>query len=422
MRTIRIPYGRGSQQLHIDEERLSAVIAPRHLNAEKRDQAAIVKEALQHPIESPRLSEVARGKRHVLVITSDHTRPVPSRITLPALLAEIRSGNPQAEITILVASGMHREMTQEEQLERFGEEIAARERIVVHRAADDGEMAYFGVLPSGGELWLNRLAAEADLVVAEGFIEPHFFAGFSGGRKAILPGIASRRTVMYNHNARFIRDPRARQGILEGNSIHADMAYAAQRAGLAFILNVLVDGNKRIVEAVAGDPVLAHREGCRRCEAACRAEPVVSDIAITSNGGYPLDQNLYQSVKGMTAAERCVRPGGAIILCAALGDGHGGEAFFRWFSERDGPEAVARDIEGVPPEKTTPDQWQAQILARVMCRARCWFVTGESDRSLVEDMHMRWAPDVDTALAEASALLGQQASVTVIPDGEGVIL
>ena len=422
MHAIESPFGRGKQIAHIPQGRLNAVRAPRHTAPSGEAQEEIVRRALASPIGSPALCELAKGKRRVLIITSDHTRPVPSRITMPQLLAGVRAGNPQAEITILIATGMHRPTTQAELLDRFGGEIVAHERIVVHRAQADEDMAFFGTLPSGGELWLNRLVKESDLVLSEGFIEPHFFAGFSGGRKSILPGVASRKTVLYNHNARFIADPHARQGELTDNPIHRDMLYAAQQAKLAFILNVILDGDKRVVAAVAGDSELAHREGCRLSAEMTRVTPVVSDIAITSNGGYPLDQNVYQSVKGMTAAEACVREGGAIIMCAALGDGHGGEAFYRWFADRPDAASVARDIESVPPERTHMDQWEAQILARVMARATCFMVTGEENRALVETMHFRWAADVDSALAQATALLGEDSTVTVIPDGVGVIV
>lgn len=420
MREIRIPYGTGMMPLHIDEKRLRAVLEPAS-PAAAGEPAALVRNALAEPIGSRRLRELAQGKRHVLVITSDHTRPMPSAITLPLLLEEIRSEAPQAEITILIATGLHRAMTRGEMQQRFGEDLLKKERFVVHDSRNSEAMVRFGQLPSGGELFLNRLAAEADLVISEGFIEPHFFAGFSGGRKSILPGIASDATVRYNHNARFIADPLARQGRLDGNPIHRDMAFAAKAAHLAFILNVLLDEKKRIIAAFAGDPVAAHEAGCQTCMTLSRLQPVQADIVITSNGGYPLDQNIYQSVKGMTAAEACVRPGGAVIMCAALGDGHGGEAFWRWFHDRADAEAVARDIESIPMEQTYPDQWQAQILARVMRRARCWFVTSERDRELVEGMHLDWAPTADEALREATGLLGAQSSVTVIPNGVNVI-
>lgn len=161
-----------------------------------------------------------------MIITSDHTRPVPSRITMPLLLEEVRRGNPEAEISLLIATGMHRPTTEVELRARYGDEIVDRENIVVHKAMVKEDMVFFGTLPSGGELWLNRLIKESDLVVAEGFIEPHFFAGFSGGRKAILPGVASAKTVLYNHNARFLQSPHARQGSLDENPIHKDMIFA----------------------------------------------------------------------------------------------------------------------------------------------------------------------------------------------------
>ena len=421
MATISIPYGRGTQTLHVDDVRLQAVLTPNHAELSGAAQEEIVRAALENPIGSERLCEKAKGKRNILVITSDHTRPVPSGITMPILLEEIRSGNPDAQITILIATGMHRPTTEAELRGKLGDAIVDRERIVVHKAETD-EMAFFGMLPSGGELWLNALVKEADMVVSEGFIEPHFFAGFSGGRKSILPGVAARKTVLYNHNARFLSSGNTRQGKLSGNPIHEDMIFAAKAAGLAFILNVLIDSEKRVIAAVSGDCEAAHVKGCALCSELTSVKGVVSDIAITSNGGYPLDQNVDQSVKGMTAAESCVREGGAIIICAALGDGHGGEEFFKWFAERDGAASVTRDILSIPPEETRMDQWEAQILARVMEKATCFFVAGEENRALIEAMHMRWAPDVNTALEQASALLGADATVTVIPDGVGVIV
>ena len=421
MAAISIPYGRGIQTLHIDEARLAAVLTPNHAALSSAAQEEIVQSALENPIGSVRLCEKAKGKEKILVITSDHTRPVPSRVTMPLLLSEIRRGNPTARITILIATGMHRPTTEAELRGKLGDAIVDSETIVVHKAETD-EMAFFGTLPSGGELWLNKLVEEADMVVSEGFIEPHFFAGFSGGRKSILPGVAARKTVLYNHNARFLSSGNSRQGKLSGNPIHEDMLFAAKAANLAFILNVLIDSEKRVIAAVSGDVEEAHEKGCALCNELTSVKGVVSDIAVTSNGGYPLDQNVYQSVKGMTAAESCVRKDGAIIMCAALGDGHGGEEFFRWFADRDGAASVTRDILRIPPEETRMDQWEAQILARVLEKATCFFVTGEKNRELIEAMHMRWAPDVNTALEQASAMLGKDASVTVIPDGVGVIV
>ncbi len=422
MQKVEIPFGKSKQVVQVPKKRLNAVIRSNHNQATSASEQDIVLAALGNPIGTRRLCELTRDKQSVLVITSDHTRPVPSHITMPLLLKEIRRGKPEVSITILIATGMHRPTTKEELLERFGSEIVNNESIVIHKASADEDMAFFGTLPSGGELWLNKLVKENDLVISEGFIEPHFFAGFSGGRKAILPGVASRKTVLYNHNAGFIANPNARQGSLDDNPIQKDMLFAAYQAKLAFILNVLIDADKKVIAAVAGDHEKAHLAGCMLCEKTARVEKVVSDIVITSNGGYPLDQNVYQSVKGMTAAESCVRQDGAIIMCAALGDGHGGEDFYRWFADRPNAEAVTLDIERIPPENTRMDQWEAQILARVMSKATCWFVTGAENRELIEAMHMKWAPNAESALAEATALLGGDSTVTVIPDGVSVII
>ena len=419
---IDIPHGKGTQTLTVADERLRAVLTPTHEEHEAADQQALVLQALANPIGSAPLHELARGKEKIVVITSDHTRPLPSSITLPLYLAEIRKGNPNADITILIATGVHRSPTQEEMLAKYGEGIVNHEKLLVHNASDDSALVLMGTLPSGGELWLNKLVAEADLVVSEGFVEPHFFAGFSGGRKSILPGVAGRRTVLYNHNAMFIHSDKSRQGNLSGNPIHEDMAFAAKTAKLGFILNVLLDGDKRIIAAFAGDSVKAHEAACALCLKQTSVPAAAADIVVTSNGGYPLDQNIYQCVKGLTAAEACVREGGVIILSAGLGDGHGGEAFYHWFADRKDADEVMRDIVNVPAGETHMDQWQAQILARVQQKAFCIFVTEEENRRMLEDMHMGWAPDMDAAMAMACDRVGAEATVTVIPDGVGVIV
>lgn len=419
---IDIPHGKGTQTLTVADERLRAVLTPTHEEHEAADQQALVLQALANPIGSAPLHELARGKEKIVVITSDHTRPLPSAITLPLYLAEIRKGNPHADITILIATGVHRSPTKEEMISKYGPDIVENEKLLVHNANDDSSLVFMATLPSGGELWLNKLVAEADLVVSEGFVEPHFFAGFSGGRKSILPGVAGRRTVLYNHNAMFIHAPQSRQGNLSGNPIHEDMAFAAKTAKLGFILNVLLDGDKRIIAAFAGDSVQAHEAACALCLKQTSVPAAAADIVVTSNGGYPLDQNIYQCVKGLTAAEACVHEGGVIILSAGLGDGHGGEAFYHWFADRNNADEVMRDIVNVPAGETHMDQWQAQILARVMQKAFCIFVAPECNRQMLEDMHMGWAPDMVAAMAMASARIGAEASVTVIPDGVGVIV
>lgn len=416
---IKIPYGKSYQALNYKNVTL---VQPKQLKNNAKDEKELVIDALNNPINSEKLSELSKNKNKIVIVTSDHTRPVPSKITMPLLLSEIRSKNPNANITILIATGLHRATTESELREKFGDEIVDHEHIVVHNAKDMDNLVYFGTLPSGGELWLNKLVKEADLIVAEGFVEPHFFAGFSGGRKAIMPGCAGEKTVLWNHNARFISSPASRTGKIDENPIHKDMLFAAKTAKLAFILNVLLDHDKHIIAAFAGDMEEAHKKGCNLSRELCEVDAVESDIIITSNGGYPLDQNVYQCVKGMTAAEACVKDGGIIIMCAEISDGTGGDSFFHWFADRKTPSEVARDIENISPSETISDQWEAQILARIMQKAECIFVTGEKNRDIVEAMHFIWQPDVNTATNLAIEKLGQNSKITVIPDGVGVIV
>ena len=239
-----IPYHKSLIPIEIPDKNFVCSLVSHSENFKRNgSEQEIIERALDNPIGSQSLDELVRGKRSMVIISSDHTRPVPSRITMPIILRRVREANPDIKITILIATGFHRPTTRQELIDRYGEEIVARENIVVHRSRDD-EMADLGTLPSGGKLLLNKVAIDTELLIAEGFIEAHFFAGFSGGRKAVLPGIASATTVMANHCSEFIASPHARTGILENNPIHRDMLYAAAQAKLAFILNVVIDAKK----------------------------------------------------------------------------------------------------------------------------------------------------------------------------------
>ena len=380
-----------------------------------------MEEALREPIGSPPLHVLAKDRRKVVIIASDHTRPVPSQVIIPPMLREIRKGNPEAQICIVVATGCHREMTQEEMEAKFGRDIVAKEQIIVHDCDDRGNLVHLGILPSGGELIINRIVAEADLLVAEGFIEPHFFAGFSGGRKSVMPGVASRHTVLSNHCAAFIADPSAGTGILEGNPIHRDMLWAARKAKLAFIVNVVLNDKKEPVFAVAGDVEEAHLAGCAFLQKHCGVEAPLADIVITTNGGYPLDQNIYQAAKGINTAESAVKAGGMIIMAAQSGDGHGGEDYYRQLKENTDLQGLMENFLQRSAAQTEPDQWQTQLLIRAMLKAKIIYVS-DADDDIVQDMHMLPARSIEQALAMADEALGhQKGSITVIPDGVSVI-
>ena len=418
---IRIPYGRSLQTADIAQADLCGILEPAEADAASGTEEQLVRLAMAHPIGSETLRELSRTVQRVLIIASDHTRPVPSRIIAPLMLEEIRAGNPAAEVVFLIATGLHRDTSREELIEKFGEDIVAREKIVIHDSYDDEQMVFKGILPSGSPLLVNKWADWAELIVAEGFIEPHFFAGFSGGRKSVLPGIASFKTVCANHCAAFIADDCASTGVLENNPIHRDMLYAVEQVGLRYIVNVALDAQKKVIAAFAGDAVRAHEAGCAFVGNRLKVQRMQGDVAVTSNGGYPLDQNLYQAVKGMTAGMACVRRGGVIILCAECIDGNGGDAFYHYFADASSPRQVWDDIMAVPAGDTRPDQWQAQILAKVLLHARVIMVCDKSQRQAVADMGMLYAESLEEALAEAYRLAGGRRTV-VIPDGVSVII
>ena len=235
--TVSFPYGKNEREYEFDNAELVGVLTSNiEEYAPQSSEEELVRHALENPIGSPKLSELSKDKKNITIIASDHTRPVPSKIIMPAMLAEIRKGNPQANITILIATGCHRGTTKEELVSKFGEEIVKNEKIYIHDCDEKDKLINIGVLPSGGVCEINSIAAQADLLVAEGFIEPHFFAGFSGGRKSVLPGVAGRATVLANHCSEFIDNKKARTGVIKGNPIHEDMLWAAKKAKLAIDL------------------------------------------------------------------------------------------------------------------------------------------------------------------------------------------
>ena len=420
-RTIPIPYYTSTLALHVEEENLKAVLtAKMHGFHAEKSQEQLVLDALEHPVGSPRLRTLAEGKRKIVIVTSDHTRAVPSKITLPLLLKEIRSGNPDADITILIATGLHRPTTEEEQRRMFGNEIVDHEKIAINNAFDPKQFVELCVLPSGAVFQVNRLAAECDLLVTEGFVEPHFFAGFSGGRKSILPGICSERTVNENHSYKAVSHPRSNSGMLKDNPIHADMLCAAKAVNVQFIFNVALDGEKKIVAAWAGDLEKAHEAGVAFIRQWSQCPVVTGDIVITSNGGYPLDQNLYQSPKAMATAEACAGEDGVIIMCCSCCDGMGG-AHFGQLIQRGTPDEIDRYLSSIPPEKTIPEQWCTQVCVRVLRKHPVILVTTFLNHDEVRKANMIPASTPDEALEIAYRLKGEQASVVVIPDGVSVL-
>lgn len=421
MKTFDIPYYTSSLPLHVEDKNLKAVLNSRTDTYDAgKSEADLVREALAHPIGTPRLRELARGRQKVVLVTSDHTRAVPSKLTLPILLEEIRAGNPDADITILIATGLHRPTTEEEQRRMFGDAIVDQEKIVVNKAFEDEDFERVCELPSGAELWVNKLALHCDLLVTEGFIEPHFFAGFSGGRKSILPGICNAVTVNENHSYKAIASPYAATGVLEHNPIHEDMVYAARAVNVQFIMNVALNAEKKVIAAFAGDLEQAHLKGVEFVRSLAQCPSVEGDIVVTSNGGYPLDQNLYQSPKAVATAEACCRDGGVIIMCASCCDGMGGTHFEKLIV-RGTVDEIDAYLSKIPPKETIPEMWCAQIFSRILKKHRIILVTNYLDHEMVRKANMIPASSPDEALEMAYGMMGRDAEVVVIPDGVAVL-
>ena len=423
MKKISFPYGQTHLEYEFTDKELAGVLTSSiEEYVPEVSGRELVRQALLEPVGSERLCELSRGKNNIVIIASDHTRPVPSKIIMPEMLNEIRKGNPDAKITILIATGCHRGTTKQELIAKFGEEIVENENIYIHDCDEREKLVNIGVLPSGGQCEINKIAIDADLLVAEGFIEPHFFAGFSGGRKSVLPGVAGRTTVLANHCSEFIAHEKARTGILEDNPIHKDMVWAAKQAKLTFIVNVVLNSKKEPLYAVAGDLEKAHKKGTDFIGSLCEVKAIPADIAISTNGGYPLDQNVYQAVKGMTAAEATVKDGGVIIMLAKSNDGIGGECLYRQLATDADINKAMSNILARGRDQTWPDQWQAQILLRILKKAKVIYVS-DMDPKTVEEMHMIPSPTLDDAILKAKQLVAKDdATITAIPEGVSVIV
>lgn len=423
MKKIFFPYGKTKLFYEFNEQELIGVLTSSIEEYNPgMDGNKLVEEALRNPINSEKLSELAKGREKVVIIASDHTRPVPSKIIIPAMLGEIRKGNPDADITILIATGCHRGTTKDELINKFGHEIVENEKIYIHDCDERDKLVSIGTLPSGGECEINKIAYDADLLVAEGFIEPHFFAGYSGGRKSVLPGVAGRATVLANHCSEFINNPNARTGILENNPIHQDMLWAAKTAKLKFVVNVVLNAEKEVIYAVAGEPEKVHEEGTRFLSSLCGVKAELADVVISTNGGYPLDQNVYQAVKGMTAAEATVKKDGVIIMLASSNDGIGGEHFYRQLADEPDINKTMDVFLKRSRSETVPDQWQTQILLRILMHAKVIYISEISDE-IVEKMHMIPAHSIEEALLKAKEILNKDdIKVVAIPDGVSVMV
>jgi nickel-dependent lactate racemase len=418
---VELAYGSGRLPVELPGDR-TTVITPSHPEPAPDPHAAVVT-ALREPVAGPPLRDVVRGGGTVAISICDGTRAQPRDIVLPAILDELEGSVAPDDIVVLVATGTHRGNTEPELRTMVGDDVYERVRIVNHDARNDGSLAWVGNLGVAGDVpvWLNREWVEADIRITTGFVEPHLFAGFSGGPKMVAPGLAGLATTLTLHDARRIGHPEARFGVLEGNPVHDDVRAIAAATGTDFGLDVTLDGEQRVVNAYGGELFAMHRAACVDARAiAMRPVPEPFDVVITSNSGFPLDQNLYQAVKGMSAAAQVVRDGGTIVCAAECRDGFPSHGSFRaGLTSARSPEALLRAIESCA--ETVPDQWQIQIQARIQVRSRVVMHTSYLSDEELAAAHLPQTDDiaatVEAALAEARA----GARICVLPEGPQTI-
>ncbi len=391
------------------------VVAPADEPALPDPHAAFVR-TCDTPIDSPPLRELVRPSDRVIIVTSDRTRPLPNRLLIPWLLDLLPSPE---QATVLIGTGSHQPATRDEIADEFGE-AAQRVRIVSHDAFSRDNLEYVGAIGPDFPVWLNRDYVRADVRIVLGFIEPHFFAGFSGGPKGVVPGVAGIETVLQAHNYPLVAHPGSAYGVLDGNPLHEAVSRAVALCPPEFLINVTLNADKALTGIFAGQYVHAHRAGCAHARAvATVAVPHGFPVVVTSNSGYPLDQNLYQSVKGMSAAARILEPGGTIFMASECRNGLPDHGLFGKTLRQNGPTAKTEaEMRG----RTAPelDQWQVQVLIQVLQKGRV-MLRSSLDDDTVRVCGLTPVKDLELALAEHLRILGPDTPVAVLPDGPQTI-
>jgi nickel-dependent lactate racemase len=417
-KTCTIFYGKEKLAVDLPEQNLIGVIEPREVDV-PQDETAVIQDALRGPIGLPPLEELALPGQKVAIVVDDNTRPTPTARLLPLILAELQqAGVRDEDITIVFANGAHRQQTREEQTQLVGAEAIARYRVCDHNCHDRSQLSYMGATASGTPVHVNHFVAEADLRILTGLIKPHCQAGYSGGGKAILPGVSSIETIIADHNYEAIIHPRAIFGVIDGNPMRRAIEEAAHLLAPCFILNVILDRDKHIIGAVAGDMIKAHRAGVQKLDWFVRVPvPEVADI-IVAGCSHPTSVNMYQAANAATVCTRLIRPivkrGGVIIVAAPCPEGIGDGPFYQLVREA----ATAQDVidKVAQPGFFMHDQWEAQLWATVLTYCQVYFVADGITADRVREMKAAPYPSVAGALQAALSEQGSDARILVVPD------
>jgi len=416
---VRISLAYGQRGLQVDIPDKATVLRPKEAEG-LLDERHALQQALRHPLGCPPLREMVRSQDRVVIVFSDITRPMPNDRVLPVLLKEL-AHVPDRNIYLLNALGTHRANNTLELETMLGADLVQRYTILQHDAWDERNLVELGRTSYGHRLFVNRHFMEADFKILTGFIEPHFFAGFSGGPKAILPGIAGIESIMDNHSYEMLNHPKATWGFTEGNPVWEEMSEAAKLAKPDFILNVTLNRKRHITGVFAGELQLAHQRGVAFARQIAMV-PVDApyDIVLTTNSGYPLDINLYQAVKGMSSAAQIVRPGGSIIIAAECRDGVPDYGEYRKIVHEAG------SVEGILKMISQPgfrrhDQWEAQIQARVLQRAQVYVYSDYLLDTEIEGMLLKPCHNIEATINQLQKRYGPQARLCVLPEGPQTI-
>ena len=412
---VTLAYGTVGMEIDVPED--ATVVRPGHHPA-VADEVAAVRAALDRPVGGPPLRDLIPEGARVAISVCDATRPQPRKPMLAAIAQVLDGIVPPANVVVIIATGTHGKSSQDQRQEMLGDDVLGRWRVVDHDSRDADSLRAVGVI-DGVPVALNREWLDADVRITTGFVEPHFFAGFSGGPKMVAPGLAALETVLELHSPARIADPRATFGVLEGNPVHDPVRAIAAATGVTFAVDVLIDGRHRITHAFGGPVLEMHAVACRTArDVAMRPVPGPFDIVITTNSGYPLDRNLYQAVKGMAAAATVVAEGGTIICAAECRDGLPEDGnYARLLRSGTSIATVAEDILGAG--RTIPDGWQVQVQARAQARADVFLRSSLTDDA-ARSAHLQPIQDIGALM---DRLLAQQpaARVCVLPEGPQTI-
>lgn len=417
---VTLRYGRTGLPVELPDERVAAVLRMHEVPV-LSDPTAALQEMLASPLGTPPLRELARGRKTACVVVCDITRPVPNARILPPVLETLEEGGiPRDGITLLVATGLHRPNEGAELEEMIGAELARDYRVVNHVARDDSQQESLGRLADGTPVAVNRAYLAADLRIVTGLVEPHLMAGYSGGRKVVCPGIASKDTIRHFHHPRMLEPEAATNGILEGNPVHRFALEVARKARVDFNVNVTVDEQRRLTGVFAGELEQAHRAGVESANRLVRVEvPEPAEVVVTSCAGYPLDTTFYQSVKGLIGALPVVKPGGTIVMAASLSEGIGSPDFVRLLDETESLEQFTTDM--WRDDFFFIDQWQLEEHAKVCRKAKVAVYTDGLSAADLSRCFVTPVESVEAGVEAALAEAGPEARIIAIPEGPYVL-